>query len=150
MSKLLINISSKLFISLVLCCNFASFSKQRTCTLVSVCSKSSQTLLKLTHFSRLILWKHFLHSLFCVFNSSHSLVGIDTTFSQYFWEHWLTEVQCFSRRVGIVWMCHSICSGFSNQFRHCVSVSLDLQVFQSSLGFLWKITEPVGLSVSER
>ena len=107
MSKLLINISSKLFISLVLCCNFASFSKQRTCTLVSVCSKSSQTLLKLTHFSRLILWKHFLHSLFCVFNSSHSLVGIDTTFSQYFsWEHWLTEVQCFSRRIGIVWMCH--------------------------------------------
>ena len=69
------------------------------------------------------------------------------SFSQYFWEHWLTEVQCFSRRVGIVrvcysicsnyfsrfglvWVCHSICSSFSAASALCECVTWSVQIFQ--------------------
>jgi len=79
------------------------------------------------------------------------------SFSQYFWEHWLTEVQCFSRRVGIVrvFICcvNSTASstfGFTlymlldlfklfQPLRPCMtmSVSLDLFTFFSRFGIMW-------------
>ena len=54
------------------------------------------------------------------------------SFSQYFWEHWLTEVQCFSRRVGIVrvFIC-CVNSTASSTFGFTLYMLLDLfKLFQ--------------------